>query len=101
MSGIVTSDIVNGSDEVVTVGVQRPGVQPGRWRLQLGKCAVGALALARSPRNVRAKLREEGGGKNAKIVDLSGSKGGGGLGVGYVGSIEHATRKWWLKSMIW
>ena len=93
-------DIVTGSDKVVTVGVQRPGVQPGRWRLQLGKCAVGALALACSPRNVRAKVREEGGGKNAKIVDLSGSKGGG-LGVGYVGSIELATRKWWLKNMIW
>ena len=69
-------DIVTGSDKVVTVGVQRPGVQPGRWRLQLGKCAVGALALACSPQNVRAKVREEGGGKNAKIVDLSVSKGG-------------------------
>ena len=39
-------------------------------------CAVGALALARTPRNVRAKVREEGGGKYAKIVDLSESRGG-------------------------
>ena len=77
MSGIVTSDIVNGSDKVVTVGVQRPGVQPGRWRLQLGKCAVGALALPCSPRNVRAKVREEGGKvcEDCRFVCIKGGEG--------------------------
>ena len=60
---------------VITVGRQRPG-QPGRWRLFLGQCDVGALALARSPRHARTRERRERGGFKAKIVDLDVDKGG-------------------------
>ena len=70
------SNTVIGSDKKVTVGIRRPGIQPGRWRLVLGKCAVGALALSRTPRIVRARVDEERGGRKAEIVDLSISKGG-------------------------
>ena len=66
-----------GSDKRVAVeGRRRPGYQPGRWRLSLGKCAVGALALSRSPRNERSRVGQERGGLQAKVVDLHVTKGG-------------------------
>ena len=82
------------------LGCRRPGCseQPGRWRLTLGKCAVGALALARSPRHVRVREESERGGRKAEIVDLQnsiniggdgGTGGGGEGGVVFVGHIEY------------
>ena len=58
----------------VIAGSPLPGYQPGKWRLNLGYCAVGALALARSPRYAKSKAGSEGGGRKAEIVELAGSK---------------------------
>ena len=61
---------------VVTSSSHSPGVQPGKWRLILGTCAVGARSRSRTPHNqvVSQKGRGE---KEAELVDLTGKAGGG------------------------
>ena len=61
----------------IDLGRQRPGAQPGRWRLNMGRCAVGELALSRTPQQVRTRERQERGGPQAKNVDLKTNTGGG------------------------
>ena len=58
-----------GSDKSVTIQSSRPGYQPGRWRLILRECRVGALARARTPRQNQANTGG-GGRKEACIVDV-------------------------------
>ena len=77
----------------IDLGRQRPGAQPGRWRLNMGRCAVGALARSRTPQQVRTRERQERGGPQAKIVDLKTNTGGGGIGIRYVGSIGSVTKQ--------
>ena len=66
---------MSSSDQLVTKEPRAPGHQPGRFRLTLGKCHVGALALARSPRYANT-VSKEVGGLHSKIVDLSVNKHG-------------------------
>ena len=44
-SSNVNTELETGSDKRVTVRSGRTGCQPGKWRLLLGKCAVGAAGL--------------------------------------------------------
>ena len=63
------------TDERKTRGLPSVGYQPGRWRLVLGQCAVGALARARTPRH--DQIREQGFRDRARIIDLSVENGNG------------------------
>ena len=66
---------MSSSDQIVTKEPRAPGYQPGRFRLILGKCQVGALALARNPRYARSVSKERGG-LQSQIVDLNVNKHG-------------------------
>ena len=63
------------TDERKTRGLPSAGYQPGRWRLVLGQCAVGALARARTPRRDQSRERDCRG--KARIIDLSVENGNG------------------------
>ena len=51
------------SDKRVVQCCLKPGHQPGRWRLQLGQCLVGALARSLSPQQGKCMFGRVGGQK--------------------------------------
>ena len=59
----------NSSDRWVTPCSDRPGTQPGRYRLLTGKCYVGALARSLSP-HFKGSRKMVGTGRTAEIQDL-------------------------------
>ena len=90
---------MNSSTDNMDVGIHhsgcQPGCQPGRWRLSLGKCAVGALALARNPRIVRARgaVVVGGGGEVKPKLKTCRFQRGGGRDLEFDGSIETVTER--------
>ena len=52
-----------------------PGAQPGKWRLNLGTCAVGTHARSRTPHQ-QGPGQGNTGGKEEKLADLEGNAGG-------------------------
>ena len=70
--------VETGSDQKLVASMTdgESGVQPGRYRLVLGKCHVGALARSLSPHQVRSETVERlETGRLAEIQDLHGPKG--------------------------
>ena len=62
------------SDKRVVQCCLKPGHQPGRWRLQLGQCFVGALARSLSPQQASVREDDVWKGRRAEIQDLQGGR---------------------------